>query len=60
MPARLEEDSAAGWRGSRRPKNWLRTAAVKNRIAGFRRAARPLIAWLDTNVGSSATEGTAR
>lgn len=31
--------------------DWLRTAAVKGRFAGFWRAARPLSVWLDTNVG---------
>jgi hypothetical protein len=31
--------------------DWLRTAAVEGRIAGFWRGARPLSVWLDTNVG---------
>jgi hypothetical protein len=40
-------------------EDWLRTAAVKDRIAGFLRAARPLSAWLDTNVGPSGTRSRA-
>ena len=31
--------------------DWLRTAAVEGRIAGFWLGARPLSVWLDTNVG---------
>jgi hypothetical protein len=37
-------------------EDWLRTAAVKDRIAGFLRAARPLSVWLDTNVGRQPPE----
>jgi uncharacterized protein (TIGR02453 family) len=39
---------------------WLETAAARDRVAGFLRATRPLSAWLDANVGPSATEGAAR
>jgi len=54
VPARLEEDSR---HPARIPsaEDWLRTAAAKDRIAGFLRAARPLGAWLEQNVGRSAT-----
>jgi len=60
VPAGLEEDSAR--RPARIPpaEDWLRTAAVKDRIAGFLRAARPLGAWLEQNVGRSATGGQGR
>ena len=34
---------------------WLGTAAAKDRVAGFLRAARPLCQWLDTHVGDSGT-----
>ncbi len=33
---------------------WLETAAAKDRITGFLRAAQPLRAWLDDNVGPPA------
>ena len=39
---------------------WLETAAARDRVTGFLRATRPLSAWLDTNVGPSATGSTAR
>jgi uncharacterized protein (TIGR02453 family) len=39
---------------------WLETAAARDRLTGFLRATRPLSAWLDTNVGPSATGSTAR
>jgi uncharacterized protein (TIGR02453 family) len=39
---------------------WLETAAAKDHITSFLRATRPLGAWLDANVGPSATEGQAR
>lgn len=39
---------------------WLETAAVKDHIAGFLRATRPLGIWLDTHVGSAAMERSAR
>ena len=39
---------------------WLETAAAKDHITSFLRATRPLGAWLDANVGRSATEGQAR
>ena len=39
--------------------DWLETAAARDRVAGFLRATRPLSAWLDTNVGPSATGSTA-
>ena len=35
---------------------WLETATAKEHISGFLRATRPLGAWLEANVGSSATE----
>jgi uncharacterized protein (TIGR02453 family) len=38
---------------------WLETAAARDRVTGFLRATRPLSAWLDTNVGPSATGSTA-
>jgi uncharacterized protein (TIGR02453 family) len=41
-------------------EDWLRTGAVKDRIAGFLRATRPLSAWLEENVGPSAAEERAR
>jgi uncharacterized protein (TIGR02453 family) len=41
-------------------ESWLETAAACDRVAGFLRATRPLSAWLDANVGPSATEGAAR
>ncbi|HEV2346850.1 MAG TPA: DUF2461 domain-containing protein [Actinocrinis sp.] len=36
---------------------WLETAAAKDRIAWFLRAARPLGAWLDTHVGPTDQPG---
>jgi uncharacterized protein (DUF2461 family) len=33
--------------------SWLGTAKAKERVVGLLRAAKPLIKWLDTNVGSS-------
>lgn len=39
---------------------WLETAAASDRVTGFLWATRPLSTWLATNVGPSATEGTAR
>ena len=39
--------------------DWLETAAARDRLTGFLRATRPLSAWLDTNVGPSATGSTA-
>lgn len=39
---------------------WLGTAAAKGKIADLLRAARPVIDWLDTNVGPSATEAPRR
>jgi uncharacterized protein (TIGR02453 family) len=36
---------------------WLETAAAKDRVAEFFRAARPLVAWLDDNVGPSRMPG---
>jgi uncharacterized protein (TIGR02453 family) len=38
---------------------WLETAAARDRVTGFLQATRPLSAWLDTNVGPSATASTA-
>ena len=38
---------------------WLETAAVRDQVAGFLRATRPLSAWLDTNASPSATKGKA-
>jgi uncharacterized protein (TIGR02453 family) len=32
---------------------WLGTAAAKKRVVDFLRTTRPLVGWLDTNVGSS-------
>ena len=40
-------------------ESWLETAAARDRVTGFLRATRPLSAWLDTNVGPSATGSTA-
>jgi uncharacterized protein (DUF2461 family) len=40
-------------------ESWLETAAARDRVTGFLRATRPLSAWLDTNVGPSATSSTA-
>jgi uncharacterized protein (TIGR02453 family) len=40
-------------------ESWLETAAACDRVTGFLRATRPLSAWLDTNVGPSATGSTA-
>jgi uncharacterized protein (TIGR02453 family) len=40
-------------------ESWLETAAARDRVTGFLRATRPLRAWLDTNVGPSATGSTA-
>jgi uncharacterized protein (TIGR02453 family) len=34
---------------------WMGTAKAKQRVVDFLEAARPLIAWLDTNVGPSTT-----
>ena len=34
---------------------WMGTAKAKQRVVDFLEAARPLIAWLDTNVGPSAS-----
>jgi uncharacterized protein (TIGR02453 family) len=39
---------------------WLETAAAKDHITSFLRATRPLGAWLEANVGPSATEGQTR
>jgi uncharacterized protein (TIGR02453 family) len=39
---------------------WLETAAAKDRITSFLRAARPLGGWLETHVGPSALEGRGR
>lgn len=36
---------------------WLETAAAKDRVAEFFRAARPLVAWLDENVGPTTAPG---
>ena len=40
-------------------ESWLETAAAGDRVTGFLRVTRPLSAWLDTNVGPSATGSTA-
>jgi uncharacterized protein (TIGR02453 family) len=40
-------------------ESWLETAAARDRVTGFLRATRPLRAWLDSNVGPSATGSTA-
>ncbi|HEV8274170.1 MAG TPA: DUF2461 domain-containing protein [Streptosporangiaceae bacterium] len=40
-------------------ESWLETAAARDRVTAFLRATRPLRAWLDTNVGPSATGSTA-
>jgi uncharacterized protein (TIGR02453 family) len=39
---------------------WLETAAAKDRLAGFLRAARPLGTWLSDHVGPSEVERPAR
>jgi uncharacterized protein (TIGR02453 family) len=39
---------------------WLETAAAKEHITGFLRAAQPLSGWLETHVGPSALESRAR
>jgi uncharacterized protein (TIGR02453 family) len=39
---------------------WLETATAKEHITGFLRASRPLGAWLEANVGDSATERPGR
>jgi len=36
---------------------WLETPAAKDRVAEFFRAARPLVAWLDDNVGRTTMPG---
>jgi len=36
---------------------WLETTAAKGQVAGFFRAARPLVAWLDENVGPTTVPG---
>ena len=42
------------------PEPWLETAAAKDQIAGFLRAARPLAEWLDVNVGPATADRPAR
>jgi len=42
------------------PEPWLETAAAKERIVSFLRAARPLDSWLSANVGHSSLPGTRR
>jgi uncharacterized protein (DUF2461 family) len=39
---------------------WLETAAAKEHVTGFLRAAQPLSGWLETHVGPSALESRAR
>jgi hypothetical protein len=56
MPGRPPKVACAGNEGlsvrhERLVEDWLRTAAVKDQIAGLLRAARPLSVLLDTNVG---------
>jgi uncharacterized protein (TIGR02453 family) len=42
------------------PASWLSTAAAKKRIVDVFHAARPLLKWLDTNVGQTAGVDTVR
>jgi uncharacterized protein (TIGR02453 family) len=41
-------------------ESWLETAAAKDRVAGFLRAARPLAIWLEDHVGPSHLERPSR
>ena len=36
---------------------WLNTVEPKHRVVGFLDSAKPLVKWLDTNVGPSELEG---
>jgi uncharacterized protein (TIGR02453 family) len=42
------------------PGAWLSTTGAKKRVVEALRAAKPLFAWLDTNVGPSAEAGSGR
>jgi uncharacterized protein (TIGR02453 family) len=42
------------------PAAWLRTAAAKKRVADTLRATKPLLTWLDANVGPSTMEEAGR
>lgn len=52
----LRNKDLAAWKHWPADEPWMRTAEVRTRVADVLRAARPLVRWLDANVGESTLE----
>lgn len=52
----LRNKDIAAWKQWPATTSWLHTEATKKHVAGVLRASRPLVEWLDENVGDTAIE----
>ncbi|WP_285727228.1 DUF2461 domain-containing protein [Psychromicrobium xiongbiense] len=52
----LRNKDLAAWKQWAASEPWIHTAEAEQRITGVLRAAQPLVAWLDDNVGASTVE----